>query len=131
MPTKFKVVRNLTLPLFKFVEGTPQNLLITSAMFVGKEMKAIEGKKKEPATLCNVTDMETGEAGQIILHAVVKSILNDEYPNDSYVGKAFEICKKGKDPGKEYNRFTVWEIEAPSVAPAPNVEVLKTGTKGK
>jgi hypothetical protein len=113
----FKVKKNLTKPLLKFVEGAPVYVKIEGAMFVGKEMKGknagTEPKKKEPATLCDVTDLTTGEACQIILHAVVKSVLTDEYPNDSYVGKGFQITKMGKAPGKDYNRFDVQEIELP------------------
>lgn len=117
---KFKTKKNLTKSLIKFVEGVTVYVKIQGAMFIGKEMKGRASNteaKKEPATLCDVVNLETGEEQQIILHAVVKSVFADEYPNDSYIGKGFSLTKMGKEPGKTYNKFKVEEIELPEDAP--------------
>lgn len=120
----FKVKKNLTPPLIKFVEGQPRYVKITSPMFVGKDMKAKEGdKKKEPALLCDVINLETGEVAQIIVSAVVKSVFTESYPNHEYVGKGFEITKQGRAPGKQYSPFTVQELELEEESPARPVAV--------
>jgi hypothetical protein len=111
--------RLLTKPLLKYSVGMAVYVLIETAAHIGKEMKpGADGKKKEPATLCDVVDLKTGEPCQIILNAVVKSVLAEEYPNDSYVGKCFAITKQARVTGKAYDPFSVEEIENPNEAPA-------------
>ena len=105
------VKKNVTLPLFKWSAGVSKFLTIMGPVFQGKAIKETGAtKNKEPAFLCNVTDLESGELGQIIVATVLKSIFHEEYPEDAYVGKSFEI-KQRKIPGKDYNGFDVTEIE--------------------
>jgi hypothetical protein len=121
---EFKVKKVLTLPLFKLVVDTPSYFKITAAMYIGKDMKQKEGdKKKEPATLANVTNLETGEAGQFIVNAVVKSVLTEEYPADAYVGKCFAITKQKRKEGKSYDPFNVVEIDDPGATAAPATDI--------
>lgn len=109
---KFKRTRILTLPLIKTAIDIPVYIQPTGKMFVGKELKVKNGeKKKEPATLLNCINLESGEESQIICNAVLKGIFEDEYPNHAYVGKNFEIVKLAKQSGRDYNPFTVIEIE--------------------
>lgn len=104
----------LTRPVLKYVVDVPNYVLIETASHVGKEMKpGADGKKKEPATLCDVIDLKTGEPCQLILNAVVKSVLAEEYPSDSYVGKCFAITKQARVTGKSYDPFLIEEIENP------------------
>lgn len=117
---KYTRTKAVTLPVFKLIDETPVYVKITAAMFEGKEQKPQvdkDGKPKaamEPATLLPVVNVETGEVGQIIAGAVLEGILTDSYPNDGYVGKAFEIVKHAKKDGKRYNTYSVFEIEAPA-----------------
>ena len=118
---EFKRKKLLTRPVLKMEEGKQRAVLIEGAMFVGKDIKSRtekpEDKKKEPATIVNVTNLETGELAQIVVNAVMKSILTEEYPNDTYVGKCFLITKMGRQPGKQYNPFHIEEIEDPRESP--------------
>lgn len=111
----FKRVKNLTLDILKFVENEPRYVKITSAIHLGKEQKkkADDDKAREPAHLAPCINLEDGAECQIIVSAVVLSTLNDEYPNDSYVGKCFAIVKKNRTPGKQYFPYGVEEIEDP------------------
>ncbi len=105
----------LTKPLLKYSVGVAVCVLIETAMHIGKDMKpGADGKKKEPATLCDVIDLKTGEPCQLIMNAVVKSVLSEEYPNDAYVGKCFAITKQVRVQGKAYDPFSVEEIENPA-----------------
>lgn len=123
----YKRVKNLTLDILKFVEQEPRHVKITAPMHVGKEQKAgDDGKKREPAILASCINLEDGTECQIIVSAVVRSTLNDEYPNDSYVGKCFEIVKKTRVAGKQYFPYGVVEIEDPSsVSELPKAEPTK------
>ncbi|MGH7746365.1 MAG: hypothetical protein ACREQ5_16645 [Candidatus Dormibacteria bacterium] len=105
----------LTRPVLKYVVDSAIYVKIETEMHIGKEMKpGPDGKKKEPATLCNVIDLKTGEPSQIIANAVVKSVLLEEYPNSSYVGLCFAITKQARVQGKQYDPFNIEEIEDPA-----------------
>ncbi len=109
----FKVKKNLTPPLFKFIEDETRYLKVTSPIYIGKDQEVKAGeKKKEPAHLMDVINLETGEPGVVIVAAVVLSVLNESFPNNSYVEKEFAITKKSKAPGKNYNGYVVEELEA-------------------
>ncbi len=126
---QFKKVRNVTLPLLKLVENKPAYFKPTGAMYLGK---AIDDKK-EPATLLNGINLETGEECQIIVPTVLRGILTEEYADDAYVGKSFEIIlhkhMDKTDPSKlKYNKFAVAEISVEGDAPAEE-KPAKSGKK--
>jgi len=106
----------------KYVVDVATCVKIEAASHIGKEMKpGADGKTKEPATLCNVIDLKTGEPAQIILNAVVKSVLAEEYPSDAYVGLCFAITKRARVQGKSYDPFSIEEIEDPAAAVSAGV----------
>jgi hypothetical protein len=112
----YKRVKNLTLDILKFVELQPRYVKITGPIHLGKEQKGGkdgEEKKREAAHLAPCINLEDGTECQIIVSAVVLSTLNDEYPNEGYVGKCFSIMKKERVPGKQYFPYGVEEIEDP------------------
>jgi hypothetical protein len=114
--SQFKRVKNLTLDILKFVENNPRHVKITGPIHLGKEQKSSKGddKKREPAHLAPCINLEDGAECQIIVSAVVLSVLNDEYPGEAYVGKCFAITKKNRVEGKQYFPYSVEEIEDPS-----------------
>jgi hypothetical protein len=105
-----KLKRIITKPLFKALNNVTNYFKIDGAMFIGKEIKEAGATKKEPATLMFVTDLSNGQQGQYIVGSVLKSILNEEYPENAYVGLSFAI-KKHTIPGKQYNGYDLAEIE--------------------
>lgn len=110
--TAFKVKRKLVLPLLnaKQAIGVPLYIKADGAIYTGKPQKgAKEGEK--PADLMPATNLETGESGEIIVSAVVKSALDEGYPDAGYVGLAFSITKGDKPKGKRYFQYTVDEVE--------------------
>jgi len=112
---EFKRSKKLTLPVVKFEMDKAKYLLITAAMHVGKRLKGSGAKSQmEPATLCNVVDLQTGEEMQLICATLVKSILTENYDNHSYVGHAFEVTKHNKREGKGYYDYSIDEVELPA-----------------
>lgn len=124
MSFNVKIVRHVTLPLFKFDGKTPSYLRFDGAMFTGK----IVDDKKEPPTMANVTNMATGEMGQIIVGAVLKQELTNQYPNDSYVGKTFEIVKSAPEGARKYSLWNITEVEV-STGEAEQEAPAKSGKK--
>jgi len=114
LPAGFKIARRVTLPLSKWKNESPKYLRIECEIFQGKEISAPkkEGEAtKEPAWLFNATDLQTGEMIQVIAAKVLKSTLAEEYPDNGYVGKMFELTQH-RDTAKNYNTFSITEIEA-------------------
>lgn len=110
MAIKVTKVRAVTLPLFKMMNNREYIFRFVGPMFIGKEVQAKEGKKMEPPHLAHVTDLNTGEDGQIILGAVLVKELQENYPGDTYVGKSFEIVKHAPDGPKRYSLWTITEV---------------------
>ena len=127
---KFKVKRNITLPLVKPQIDTPIYIKITEPMKIGKVVGDMDA-----AMICNCIDLETGEAAQIILPSVLQGIFHDDFgaplygakekgaptemlepahddqTPDSYVGLGFQITKHAKASGKKYNPYSVAELD--------------------
>lgn len=103
----------VTLPSFVIKkEGDVRNFLFTSAMRKSDVVtKDKDGKAQEPATVANVTDLNSGEEGIYLVNTVVAENLRKMYPDDGYVQKKFEIEHKGKKDGKRYGSFSVYELE--------------------
>lgn len=115
MPEGFKVKRQITLPSLSIKKtGDAWTLKILDAMRVSKVVdKGADGKKREPATICTVSDVSNGELFTFIIPAVVKKNLQDNYPDDTYVDKIFFIKNMGKrNDAQKYYDFQLAEVEA-------------------
>ncbi len=124
-PKKFepKIIKRITMPTLKLVPDTPVYVKIMEKIFEGKAPKLKDGEKpsdqKKAPMLFNVTNLETGEAMQLVAGAVVQSEIVDTYPKDGYVNKCFMITKgKKKDlsGGRGYFTYEIAEIEEPKAA---------------
>lgn len=116
MPSNFKPLRVITLPsLVLKMAGDARALKFLDAMRVSSvvDKPTAEGKKKEPATICGVIDVATGEQFTFLVPAVVKANLIRDFPGDTYVGKVFWIeCLGRRKEGQRYNDFKIVEGEA-------------------
>lgn len=108
-----QVKRHITLPSFTVKEASKQRtFFIMDAMRISQiKSKKDDEQKRDPATICTVVDMDTGEHGTFIVPAVVKANLERDYPEAGYVGKAFAIINKGKrTEAQRYNDFAIYEV---------------------
>lgn len=118
LPAGIVVKRVVTLQsLVMKADSEPRALTIHSAIRVStviKKPKAGETAEK-PANVCDVTDMETGEAFIFLVPSVVQSNLERDYPEEGYVGKSFYIRNDGKrNTSQRYFDFTIVEVTAAS-----------------
>ena len=102
---RFKRTRSVAVPLFKLIANEPRFFLSEGKLFTGKQID----DKKEAATLMPVTDLETGEMGQIIVGKVLAELLAEQYPDDAYIGKRFELTLR-KKADKKYNTYDLFEV---------------------
>lgn len=106
---KFKPIKNVTPAQLKFEKGVPVFLRFEKPFALGKEVK----NSNKPTPLIAVcTNMETGEIVEIIVPAVLDSIITEEYGLD-YVGRMFRVEKTSnpEENGKKYAKFSVIEFE--------------------
>lgn len=121
----YKPKRLITVPVLSLKENEERILRFESDMHVGKTMKVKEGEKaKEPAIIARVTDMVSGEIFELIVNAVLRSVLDEEFPEGGYVKKVFSITALPKREGKQYKGVKVYELEAIELTP-PKVKEVK------
>lgn len=114
----FTVKKILTLPLLKLEAGKPVYVQFQGPIFTGKKLTnaaATDAEKaKLPPEMANVVNLETGELCQIMLGKVLHDLINEEYPQQSYVGKGFMLelteKKRGRN-GNNYNTYKLAEVE--------------------
>ncbi len=119
MPEGVKVVKRVTMPtLVMKVPDQSWTLFIRDEMRLSKienkTGKDADGKarKMEPATICTVADVTTGEEFTWLVPSVVQSNLQRDYPDDGYVGKCFWIKNNGKrTPSQRYWDFSIAEVD--------------------
>lgn len=121
--TTFKVKKALTRPTLKFQTDVPLYVKITGPMHLGatrgKQQLDSEGNPKKPPTVCDVIDLTTGEACQIICAEIIKTELSEAYPKDGYVGLGFALTKQKRKEGKRYDPYSIAEIELPAEYQTP------------
>lgn len=116
--SKFKVLRNVTVPTLKMELESPIYIKAMGPHFKGKDQKPVkdpdtgEMKTPKPVDILTVTDIESGELRQLVLGAALLSILDEGYPENAYVDKAFRVIKHDKSPGKRYFTYSVDEVDA-------------------
>lgn len=140
--TEYKKVRSVTLPTLSLKDkGTLVHVLFESAFREGKQMAEqvdAKGKKieqKAPAHVANIINLDTGEEMQIVGSKVLRGTLEEEYPEEGYVGRCFEIENLGKHAGgratEGYNIFRIVEVENPGVHKPAKGPSERAKAKGK
>ena len=115
LPSGYKVKKILTLPSLVMKKAGEARALkfiepIHTSLVKGKPRA--DGTYDPPASVAQVIDLDTGEALVFLLPAVVKKNIEDGYPDESYVGKAFFIKNMGKRKSDQrYVDFGIAEIE--------------------
>jgi len=122
---KFKVKSHVTVPLLKVPDnGTPIYVTFDSKIEKAKENESVRTRKanlaaageqvQEAPHVARVINLETGEHQQIIVNSVLKTEIEDKYPDNGYIGVSFEIKKFKMQGGKKYATFQIAEIEIES-----------------
>ena len=119
--SRFEVTRDVTLPLLKIKVGESYFVTLLAPMFLGKEIAAkatvdaatgeVKSVARQPAYLVHALNLKTGGKVQFICSTVLRKQLDEEYPDQSYVGKSFRFSIEKID-GKNYNVPQIAEIQA-------------------
>jgi len=133
LPAGWKIKRTITMPTLTMKDASPARLLrfdtkMELSTYVDPDPKK---SKEKPATVSNVTDVQTGEIFKFLVSSVVEANLRRDYDAEvkvtgegkaakitedkgehTYIGKVFQIQCMGKRPGKRYRDFSMKEVEA-------------------
>lgn len=145
---QFEIVRHVTKPIFKLPEdGSPAYIKFLSAIEPDKSSfsermrkSRKEGENQEqqkPVDMADIVNLQTGEECRIIVHSVLKSQMNEAYPENAYVTKMFKVTKSAKKQGRgtsQYFTFDIAEIRlkqqpVPVTEPVPAPVVNATPAK--
>lgn len=108
-------IRQVTIPVFKWQPGQSVYGQITQAIKQGRELRAAaSGPKMAPAHVTVIRGVR-GQLRTLICGEVLKSELQDAYPEHSYVGRWFALKKIAPDEGrdKRYATYQIIEISDP------------------
>lgn len=112
----FRVVRNVTRPLLKMKDNQAYYIQIEEKIFQAEQVKNpkkdADGNTQKPPFVFFAKNLEDGHSVQMLANSVLHSELEKQYPDNSYVGKVFELIKNTKAEGKSYNTFGITELEA-------------------
>ena len=122
LPEGFRTVRRVTMPSLSLKKEGEMYVLkfldpFHTSTVKGKAIMDKNGKPtgdfEDPATVCGVVDVLTGEAFTLLGPTVVIKNLEENYSGDAYVGKTFAITNRGKSKsGQRYVNFDIAEVEA-------------------
>lgn len=114
LPEGVKIVKRITLPSLAIKKaGESRILAFADQMRESKVItKQADGTPRKPAMIATVGDCLTGEMFIFIVPTVVHANLERDYPDGTYVGKAFQVVNKGKrSESQRYNDFEISEVE--------------------
>jgi hypothetical protein len=114
---KYEVVRQVSRIVLKFKQHEPVFIRVETAL-----RRAEEGRNKKsdmaPGHVFEVFDLDRNIPMICFAPAVLTGELEKGYPNESYVGRCFQIMEKEKPTGVTYRLFDVKEIRDPDPAAA-------------
>jgi len=109
----FTKKKTVTVPILKLMPDQPVYIRVESQMEISKQVAGakVEGKKMEPATIMFCTNLDSDTECLLIVGTMLKSVIEESYPNQAYVGLCFEVTNHGKRGDKKYNAYSLVEIE--------------------
>lgn len=119
---KFTKVKSVTVPVLKLMPDRPVYVRIESAMQVSKQVQAkkVGAAPMEPATIAHCVNLENDSECILIVGRMLKSVIDESYPDNGYVGKSFELVNHGMRGDKRYNSYSVNEVEVSDAADEPD-----------
>lgn len=109
----FSKKKTVTVPVLKLMPDQPVYIYVESAMEQSKQVAGakVAGQTMEPATIMHCTNLDSDTECLLIVGTMLKSVIEESYPNNSYVGLSFEVINHGKRGDKKYNAYSLCEIE--------------------
>jgi len=123
MAVVYNLKKTLGGQLWKWEDGTEKVFTIVSPIRAGKAVSNPRSGIAKAPDIMTVRDAADGSEKEILVGAVLKSSLVENYPDDSYVGLTFACTQGPVRAGTRYKTMSVAEVEVDNadlvIAPAP------------
>ena len=114
MAVVYNLKKTLGGSLWKWEDGTEKVFTIISAIRAGKAVSNPRSGIAKAPDIMTVRDAEDGNEKEILVGAVLKSSLVENYPDDTYIGLTFACTQGAVKAGTRYKTMAVAEVEVDS-----------------
>ncbi len=111
MAVAYNLKKTLGGSLWKWEDGTEKVFTIISPIRAGKAVANPRSGIVKAPDVMTVLDAADANEKDILVGAVLRSSLTENYPDDSYVGLTFACTQGAVKPGTRYKTMTVAEVE--------------------
>lgn len=112
---KYNKVKAVTLETKKTVIDVPNIVKICGIQYKDQLDEKSGEIVKDCLPIAEVFCHEAKDTFHMVLNYVLIKQLNEVYPDNTFIGKSFEIIKLKKGNGKRYHPFVINEIEVEEV----------------
>jgi len=119
MAVVYNLKKTLGGSLWKWEDGTEKVFTILGPIRAGKSVANPRSGIAKAPDIMSVRDAADGNDKEILVGAVLRSSLTENYSEDAYVGLTFACTQGAVKPGTRYKTMTVSEVELGDEAPAP------------
>jgi hypothetical protein len=118
MAVVYNLKKTLGGSLWKWQDGVEKVFTIVGPIRAGKAVASPRSGIAKAPDVMTVRDAEDNNEKDILVGAVLRSSLTENYPDDSYVGLTFACTQGAVRAGTRYKTMSVAEVEVSGDAPA-------------
>jgi hypothetical protein len=118
MAVVYNLKKTLGGSLWKWQDGVEKVFTVVGPIRAGKAVASPRSGIAKAPDVMTVRDAEDNNEKDILVGAVLRSSLTENYPDDSYVGITFACTQGAVKVGTRYKTMQVAEVEVDN-APAP------------
>jgi hypothetical protein len=118
MAVVYNLKKTLGGSLWKWQDGVEKVFTILGPIRAGKSVANPRSGIAKAPDIMSVRDVEDGNDKEILVGAVLRSSLTENYSDDAYVGLTFACTQGAVKAGTRYKTMQVAEVEVDN-APAP------------
>ena len=119
MAVVYNLKKTLGGSLWKWQDGVEKVFTVVGPIRAGKAVTNPRSGIAKAPDVMTVCDAEDGNEKDILVGAVLRSSLTENYPDDTYVGLTFACTQGPVRAGTRYKTMAVAEVEVDNATPAP------------
>ena len=119
MAVVYNLKKTLGGSLWKWQDGVETVFTVVGPIRAGKAVTNPRSGIAKAPDVMTVCDAEDGNEKDILVGAVLRSSLTENYPDDTYVGLTFACTQGAVRAGTRYKTMAVAEVEVDNATPAP------------
>jgi hypothetical protein len=125
MAVVYNLKKTLGGSLWKWEDGTEKVFTVLGPIRAGKSVANPRSGIAKAPDIMSVRDAADGNDKEILVGAVLRSSLTENYAEDAYVGLTFACTQGAVKAGTRYKTMAVSEVEIESSEPAASKKAKK------